>query len=134
MLTVVLNTQTWWHQIWRTVKMTIILEMDIRNYKEFPSINNSLQWHDENEDYEEAVVEQTAIHQKTSEDQETENNTPEHYLSDYDATKCIAGQLYFMQEGNKGNPTSALETRADFAQLQTIKGTWQGALNQFFHQ
>lgn len=79
MLTVVLNTQTRWHQIWLTVKMTIILEMHIRNYKEFSSINNSLQWHNENEDYEEAVVEQTAAkHQKTSEDQETKNDTPKH--------------------------------------------------------
>jgi hypothetical protein len=39
--------------------------------------------------------------------------------------KFIAGlRLYFMQEDNEGSPTSALETCADFVQLQSIKKTW----------
>jgi hypothetical protein len=55
-------------------------------------------------------------------------------VTDYDNTKFTAGlQLHFMQESNEGSPIYALETRADFAQLQTIKGTWQGTLDQFFH-
>jgi hypothetical protein len=44
----------------------------------------------------------------------------------------IAGlPLYFMQEGNESSPISALETCADFVQLQSIKRTRQGTLNQF---
>jgi hypothetical protein len=55
-------------------------------------------------------------------------------VTNYDATKFTAGlRLYFMQESNESSPVSALETWTDFAQLQTIKGTWQGTLDQFFH-
>jgi hypothetical protein len=53
-------------------------------------------------------------------------------MTNQDATKFIAGlRLYFMQEGNEGSPTSALETCADFVQLQSIEKTWQGTLDQF---
>jgi hypothetical protein len=55
-------------------------------------------------------------------------------VTNQDARKFIAGlQLYFMQEGNEGSPVSALETWADFVQLQSIKRTWQGTLDQFLH-
>jgi hypothetical protein len=36
-----------------------------------------------------------------------------------------------MQECNEGSPISALETCADFVQLQWIKRTRQGTLDQF---
>jgi hypothetical protein len=40
----------------------------------------------------------------------------------YFMQEFIAGlQLYFMQEGNESSPTSALETCADFVELQPIK-------------
>jgi hypothetical protein len=53
-------------------------------------------------------------------------------MTNQDARKFIAGlQLYFMQEGNEGSPISALETCADFVELQSIKRTRQGILNQF---
>jgi hypothetical protein len=53
-------------------------------------------------------------------------------VTNQDVRKFIAGLwLYFMQEGNEGSPISALETCADFVQLQSIKRTWQGTLNQF---
>jgi hypothetical protein len=59
----------------------IIMEMcNIVNYNELTRINNSFQYYNENEDYEEAIVEQTAAkHQKTSEDQESyEDDMTEH--------------------------------------------------------
>jgi hypothetical protein len=54
----------------------VMLEMhNVGNYEEFSCINNSLQCYLENEDCEEAAVEQTAVkHQKTSEDQETDED------------------------------------------------------------
>jgi hypothetical protein len=58
-----------------------ILEMHhIKNYEELSFIDNNLQCYNENEDSEEAFVEQIALkHQKTSEDQETdENDMTEH--------------------------------------------------------
>jgi hypothetical protein len=36
-----------------------------------------------------------------------------------------------MQEGNEGSPVSALETCADFVELQSLKGTLQDTLDQF---
>jgi hypothetical protein len=54
----------------------VILEMHIvGNYEEFSCISNSLHCYNENEDCEEENVEQiTAIHQKTSEDQESDED------------------------------------------------------------
>jgi hypothetical protein len=97
----------------------IILETHhVRNCEEFSFINNSLQYYNANEDSEEATVAQIAAkHQKTSEDQETnEDDTTEcERVTTQDARKFIAGlQLYFMQEGNEGSPISALETCTDF--------------------
>jgi hypothetical protein len=55
-------------------------------------------------------------------------------VSNQDARKFVAGLwLYFMQEDDEGSPISALETCADFVQLQSIKRTQQGTLNQFLH-
>jgi hypothetical protein len=52
-----------------------------------------------------------------------------------DARKFIAGlRLYFMQEDNEGSPVSALETCADFVQLQSIKRTRQGTIDQFLQR
>jgi hypothetical protein len=43
-------------------------------------------------------------------------------MTNQDARRFIAGlRLYFMQEGNEDSPTSALETCANFVQLQSIK-------------
>jgi hypothetical protein len=48
------------------------------------------------------------------------------------AKKFIAGlRVYFMQEGNEGRLTSAPETCDDFVQLQSIKRTRQGTVDQF---
>jgi hypothetical protein len=116
-------------------KNDVILEMHhVGNYEEFSCIDNSLQCYNENEDREDASFGQIAVkHQKTSEYQETdEDDTTEHQrVTNQDARKFIAQlQLYFMQEGDEGSPISAL-TCADFVQLQTIKRTRQGTLDQF---
>jgi hypothetical protein len=56
-------------------------------------------------------------------------------VTNQDGRKFIAGlRLYFMQEGNEGSPTSALETCANFVQLQPIKRTRQGTLHQFLQR
>jgi hypothetical protein len=53
-------------------------------------------------------------------------------VTNQDARKFVALlRLYFMQEGNEGSPISALESCADFVQLQSIKSTQQGTLDQF---
>jgi hypothetical protein len=105
------------------------------NCEEFSCIDNSLQCKNENEDCEDAIVEQSAAkHQKTSEYQETDEDdtTERERVTEQDAMKFIVGlRLYFMQEGNEGSPMSALDTCADFVQLQSIKRTRQGTLGQF---
>jgi hypothetical protein len=111
----------------------VILEMHHGNYEEFSCIDNSLQCYNENEDCEDAIVEQIAVkRQKTSQYQETEEEdmTECERVTNQDAGKFIAGlRLYFMQEGNECSPISALETCANFVQLQSIKRTWQGTLD-----
>jgi hypothetical protein len=98
-------------------------------YDEFSCIDISLQRYSENEDYEKTIVKQIAAkHQNTSEDQETnEDNTTEHErVTNQNDRKFIAGlRLCFMQEGNAGGPISALETCADFVQLQPVKRTFR---------
>jgi hypothetical protein len=70
----------------------------------------------------------TRRHQETDEDDTTERER----MTNQDARKFIAGLwLYFMQEGNEGSPISALETCADFVQLQSVTRTRQGTLDQF---
>jgi hypothetical protein len=97
----------------------------------------SLECYNENEDCEDAIVEYIpAKHQKTSEFQKTdEDDTTKHeWMTNQDTRIIIAGLwLYLMQKGNEGSPVSALETCADFVQLQSIKITWQGTLDQFIH-
>jgi hypothetical protein len=66
----------------------------VGNYEKFICINNSFQCYNKNEDCEEAVVEQIAAkHQKTAQDQETdEDDTIERErATNQDARKCIAG-------------------------------------------
>jgi hypothetical protein len=105
------------------------------NCKESSCIDNSIQCYNENKDCEDATVEQIAAkYQKTSEYQETDEDdmTERERVTNQDARKFMAGlRLYFMQEGNEDSPISALETCADFVELQSIKRTWQGTLHQF---
>jgi hypothetical protein len=99
--------------------------------------STSLKWYNENEDCEGAIVAEIAAkHQKTSECQETnkDDTTKHERVTNQDARIIISGlRLYFMQEGNEGSPMSTLETCTDFVQLQSVKRTWQGTLNQFLH-
>jgi hypothetical protein len=60
--------------------------------------------------------------------------TEHEQVTNEDTRKFIVGlRLYFMQEGNKGSPISALETSVDFVHLQSNKSTQQGTLDQFLH-
>jgi hypothetical protein len=62
---------------------------------------------------------------KTSENQESDDDTTDlERVTNQDARKFIAGlRLYFMQEGNEDIPISALETYADFVQLQSVNSS-----------
>ncbi|KDR19627.1 hypothetical protein L798_06146 [Zootermopsis nevadensis] len=113
-----------------------ILEVQhVRNYEEFACIDDSLQCYNENEDYEDSIVEEIAAkHQKTSEDQESDYTPELERVSNQDARKFVAGlRRYFMQEGNEGSPISALGTCSDFLQLQSNKRIRQGTLDKFLH-
>jgi hypothetical protein len=109
--------------------------LEISNYEEFSWIDSSLQCYNGNEDCEEAVVEEIAAkRQKTSEDQETDEDdtTDRERVTNDDRRKFIAWlRPCFMQEGDEGSPTSALETCADSVQLQSFNRTRKGALDQF---
>jgi hypothetical protein len=73
----------------------------------------------------------TRRHQKIQETDDDDTIERER-VAKQGARKFIAClRLYFMQEGNEGSPTSALETCADFVQLQSTKRRWQGTLDQF---
>jgi hypothetical protein len=103
-------------------EMTSYYKYTTSKITKFSCIDNSLQCYNENKDCEDATVEQIgAKHQKTSEYQETdeEDTIDCERVTDHDARNCIAGfRLCFMQECNEGSPISALETCADFVQLQ----------------
>jgi hypothetical protein len=111
---VVLNIQTWRYRIRPTLKI-----YHVGNYEEFSRTDSSLQCYNKNEDCDEEIVEQIeAKHNKTSDDQESDEDdtTERERVTDQDAT--VAGlRLNFMQEGNEGSPVSALETCSDFYSL-----------------
>jgi hypothetical protein len=71
----------------------------------------------------------TRKHQKESDEHDM---TEREQVTNQDARKCIAGLLlYFMKEVNESSPISALDTCADFVQLQSVKIIWQGILDKF---
>jgi FKBP-type peptidyl-prolyl cis-trans isomerase len=113
----------------------VILEIHhVGKYEEFSCNNNSLPCYNENKDCEEATLEQSAAKHQETENQENDEDdtTKSEQVISQDAKKFTAGlQFCFTQEGHEGSPISALETCADFVQLQSIKRTWQGTLNQF---
>jgi hypothetical protein len=118
--------------------MTSYRKCDASEITKFSCINNSLKSYNENEDCEDAVAEQIAAKQQETsvyEETEEDNVTERERGNNQDARKFNAAlRLYFMQEGNKGSPISALETCADFVQLQSIKRTRQGTLDQFLQR
>ncbi|KII72052.1 hypothetical protein RF11_16515 [Thelohanellus kitauei] len=74
-----------------------MLPVPIINFEEFSTIDNNLPCYDNNEDCEDLVV---------------ESPVP---VANQEAKKYMAVlQLYFMQEGNEGSPTSALNICSDF--------------------
>lgn len=114
-----------------------ILEFQhVVNFEEFASVDSCLRCYGENDNFEDEIVEQIAAkHQKMSEDSDEGDGaeTPDvDEVANQDARKYIAGlRRYFMQQGNEGSPTSALDVCADFVHLQSIKRTRQGTLEKF---
>nr|CAD7449399.1 unnamed protein product [Timema bartmani] len=63
-----------------------------------------------------------------NEEHETDDNETPKRVTNQDARKYIAElRCYLLQEGNNGSPLSALNTCADFVQVQSIKKTRQDA-------
>lgn len=88
------------------------------NYQGFSTIDNNLPCYDENQDCKDAIVK--VIKLKDEKRDEDDNDDPP--VTNQEAKKCIAGlQRYFMQKGNEGSPTSALNTCADFVERQICK-------------
>jgi hypothetical protein len=91
-----------------------------------------------NEDCDDVTDEQIAAkHQKTSEDQGSNENDPTEHerVTNQGARKFIPGLLlYFMQQGNEGSPIPRLETCAEFAPLQSIMRTGQAALEHLLQR
>jgi hypothetical protein len=108
----------------------------VKNYEEFLSIDNELQCYDENEDYDAEIVARiTAKRTTSSEDQESDDDTPNELVqvTTQDARKCIETlRCYFMQEGNEGSPITALDVFSDFVQVQSVNRTRQITLDKFF--
>jgi hypothetical protein len=99
---------------------------------EFSCIDNGHQCYNENEGCEGAIVEQIAAKRKET---DVDDTTERERVTNQDNRKFIAElRLYFMQEGIEGSPMSALETCSDFVQLQSIKRTQQGKLDQFLQR
>ncbi|KFM57450.1 Tigger transposable element-derived protein 4, partial [Stegodyphus mimosarum] len=110
----------------------------VQNCEEFLSIYNELQYYDENEDYDAAIVARVAAkHTTASEDQESDDDDDIAnklvQMTTQDARKCIESlRRYFMQEENEGSPTAALDVCGDFIHVQSVKRTRQITLDKFF--
>ena len=113
-----------------------ILQVPVINCAEYLSIDNNIECFDENEDCEDSIVEHMlATNPKLGEAQESDDeDPPEQMVTDLEARKCISClKPYFMQIGNEGSPTSALDICADFLEMQSQKGSRQSTLDSFLH-
>nr|CAD7399599.1 unnamed protein product [Timema poppensis] len=73
------------------------------------------------------IEEIAAKHSETTENQENDDNKTPRRVTYQDVSRYISElRCYFMQESNEGSPLSALDTCADFVQVQSIKKTRQG--------
>ena len=111
-----------------------MLQVPIINYEEFSTIDNNLPCYDDNEDCEDSIVEGIkSKHEKLDEEDDDDDESPVP-VTNQEAKKCMAVlQRYFMQEGNEGSPTSALNICADFVQVKCYKNKRQTTLDSFLH-
>ncbi|KII65755.1 hypothetical protein RF11_04388 [Thelohanellus kitauei] len=94
-------------------------------------IDNNLPCYDNNEDCDDLIDEcLKSKHEKFEDDDDDDSPVP---VTNQEAKKCIAVlQRYFMQEGNEGSPTSALNICADFIEVKCYKNERQTTLDSFF--
>ncbi|KII71184.1 hypothetical protein RF11_09205 [Thelohanellus kitauei] len=103
-----------------------MLPVPIINYEEFSTIDNNLQCYDNIEDCDDLIVEED----EEDDDDDDDSHVP---VTNHEAKKCmVVLQRYFMQEGNEGSPTSALNICADFVEVKCIKNKRQTTLDSFF--
>ncbi|KII61244.1 hypothetical protein RF11_15501 [Thelohanellus kitauei] len=88
-------------------------------YEEFLTIANNLLCYDDIEDCEDLIVE--------------DDDNSSVLMSNQEEKKCMFElQHYFMQEGNEGSPTSALNICADFLEVKCHKNKRETTLDSFF--
>ncbi|KII67876.1 hypothetical protein RF11_12559 [Thelohanellus kitauei] len=109
-----------------------MLPVPIINYEEFSTIDNNLPCYDNNEDCEDLIVDGIkSKHEKFQEDDDDDESPVP--MTNQEAKTCMALlQRYFMQEGNEGSPTSALNICADFEEVKCYKNKRQTMLDSFF--
>ncbi|KII63198.1 hypothetical protein RF11_07879 [Thelohanellus kitauei] len=108
-----------------------MLPVPFINYEEFLTIDNYLSCYDNNEDWEDLIVEGIkSKHKKFEYDDDDESPVP---VTDQEAKKYMAVlQRYFMQEGNEGSSTSELNICADFVEVKCYKNKRQTTLYSIF--
>ncbi|KII68619.1 hypothetical protein RF11_04433 [Thelohanellus kitauei] len=97
-----------------------MLPVPFINYEEFSTIDNNLPCYDNDEDRDDLIVEGIkSKHEKFEDDDDDESPVPG---TNQEAKKCMAVlRRYFMQEGNEGSPTPALNISADFVEVKCCK-------------
>ena len=110
-----------------------MLPVPVINSQEFLTVDNNLPCYDDNEDVEDLIVEGIASkHEKLDQDDDDDDESPVP-VTNQEAKKFMAMlRRYFMQEGNEGSPTSALNICADFVEAKCHKNKSQTTL-AFFH-
>ncbi|KII67912.1 hypothetical protein RF11_09084 [Thelohanellus kitauei] len=92
---------------------------------------DNLTCYDNNEDCEDLIEEGIiSKREKFEADDDDESPVP---VTNQEAKKCMSVlQGYFMQEGNEGSPTSALNICADFVEVKCYKNKRQTTFDSFF--
>ena len=108
----------------------------VKSCDEIERIENYVPCCDTNDDLEQRIIEAVAKRQKRSEDSDSdENASQQEHVTYGEANKAIdALRRYFMQDGNEGAPMPALDTCADFVELQSAKRLRQAKLVNFFQR
>ncbi|KII69504.1 hypothetical protein RF11_15408 [Thelohanellus kitauei] len=96
-----------------------MLPVPIINNEEFSTIDINLPFYDNNENYEYLIVKGIKSKHEILEDDDDEWPVPG---TNHETKKCMAVlQRYFIQEGNEGSPTSALNICADYVEVKCYK-------------
>ena len=94
------------------------MTVPIANYEEFSTIDKNLPCYNNNEDCEDLIVNGIISKHENVEDDEDDEESPVR-ITNKEVKKSVAVlKQYFMQEGNEGSPTSALNICVDFIELK----------------